>query len=373
MQTLIADRIFDGEEFHMRVPVTINDGRIVALDTVKGSDEVRLQGTLVPGFIDVQVNGGGGALFNDSPNVDTLIQMFSAHAQYGATGFLPTLITDELAVMRAAANAVAYALSENISGVLGIHFEGPHLAPAKRGVHTTNYIREISDDEMELYARRDIGVRHITVAPETVPPGIITKLVDMGVIVSLGHSNANYEIVVEALAAGATGFTHLYNAMSPFQGRSPGMVGAALLDKDSWCALILDGHHVHPAAAMLATEVKPQGKMLLVTDAMSLVGTSEQDFELLGAKIAREGDKLIGPEGQLAGSMLDMASAVRNAVAMLGISAGEALRMASRYPAEYLSVADTAGSIKPGMLADLVLLDENLNVRSTWVKGTQVF
>lgn len=369
----IADRLFDGHQMHQNVPVTVDGDIFEGLHTSAGAEEVRLKGTIVPGYIDVQVNGGGGALFNADPTIDALHRIFSAHSRFGTTGMMPTFITGDLADMKRAADAVAAAIRHGSNGILGVHFEGPHLSPAKKGTHTVSYIRPLGDDEMEIYAREDLGIRKVTVAPDMVSPKQIKALVDMGVIVSLGHSGADYETAKAALDAGASCFTHLFNAMSPFEGRRPGMVGAALLDEDSWCGLIVDNLHVHADSARVALKAKTRGKVILVTDAMPPVGSHEAEFVLLGEKVTRTGNALRASEGQLAGSVLDMEGAVRNTVRSLGVDLDEALRMASLYPAEFLGIADKVGSIAAGKKADFLLLDEGLKVQSSWVGGVRLF
>mgnify|MGYP006185258077 FL=1 len=372
--TLIAEQLFDGEAFHRDVPVTIEDGLIASLDTASGAKEIRYPGTLVPGFIDVQVNGGGGALFNSSPTVACIETIGKAHARFGTTGFLPTLITDNVQVMAKAADAVALAVAQKSAGVLGVHFEGPHLSVPKKGVHPQGFIREITEAELAIFCRQDLGIRVVTLAPENVSPEVIRLLVASGVKVCLGHSNADYDTVVAALAAGATGFTHLYNAMSPLGSREPGVVGAAIESETAWCGLIVDGHHVHPAAARVALRAKPRGKVMLVTDAMPPVGLDDEtSFELFGTQVLRVGDRLNAVTGELAGCVLDMASAVHNTVNMLGLPLGEALRMASLYPAEFLGIAESVGRLAVGQRADLVLLDNQHQVLANYIAGNAVY
>ncbi|MEL4272933.1 N-acetylglucosamine-6-phosphate deacetylase [Shewanella xiamenensis] len=372
--TLIAEQLFDGEAFHRDVPVTIEDGLIASLDTASGAKEIRYPGTLVPGFIDVQVNGGGGALFNSSPTVACIETIGKAHARFGTTGFLPTLITDNVQVMAKAADAVALAVAQKSAGVLGVHFEGPHLSVPKKGVHPQGFIREITEAELAIFCRQDLGIRVVTLAPENVSPEVIRLLVESGVKVCLGHSNADYDTVVAALKAGATGFTHLYNAMSPLGSREPGVVGAAIESETAWCGLIVDGHHVHPAAARVALRAKPRGKVMLVTDAMPPVGLDDEtSFELFGTQVLRVGDRLNAVTGELAGCVLDMASAVHNTVSMLGLPLGEALRMASLYPAEFLGIAESVGRLAVGQRADLVLLDNQHKVLANYIAGNAVY
>jgi len=379
-QILIVERLFDGEVFHQNIAVTMDEGKITAVTSaaeVVDADPsmlTHLAGTLVPGFVDVQVNGGGGALFNDQPSVECIETIGRAHARFGTTGFLPTLITDDVSVMAKAADAVADAIKHNKAGVLGVHFEGPHLSVPKKGVHPQQYIRKISDEELAIFSRQDLGIKVVTLAPENVSTQVIKSLVKAGVRVCLGHSNADYDTVVAALDAGASGFTHLFNAMSPLGSREPGMVGAALESETAWCGLIVDGHHVHSAAAKVAINAKPRGKMMLVTDAMPPVGMAQDaSFELFGIKVVRQGDRLNATTGELAGCVLDMVGAVNNTVAMLGLSHDEALRMASMYPAQFLGLDKALGLVKPGFKADLVLLNSANQVSRTYIGGKIVF
>lgn len=360
-------RLFDGEQWHTNVRVTAEAGLITEIAACSAAECTDL--TLAPGFIDVQVNGGGGALFNTAPTIDSLQTMLKAHAGFGTTAMLPTVITDSVATMQQCADAIAAAVAACEPGILGVHFEGPHLSVPKRGVHPTEHIRGLSADELALYGRTDLGIKLVTVAPENVTPEQIRQLVELNVIVCLGHSNADGATVEAALAAGATGFTHLYNAMSPLTSREPGMVGVALADRNSWCGIIFDGHHVHPVAAKLALAAKPRGKMLIVTDAMSPVGTNDTEFPFFAGKVTRVGNKLTNDAGSLAGSVLDMAAAVQYAVTELGTEQGEALRMASLYPAEFLGIADRAGRIAAGYRADLVLLDQKGVVQQCFIAG----
>ncbi len=373
-QTIVAERLFDGQQFHSDLPITFEDGHIIAFDTVKGANESRVRGTVCPGFIDVQVNGGGGVLFNATPTRQGIEAIGLAHAKFGTTAYLPTLITDNVNVMQHAADGVADAIASKSTGVLGVHFEGPHLSVPKKGVHPEPQIRRISDAELEVFSRQDLGVKVVTLAPENVSPEVISALVESGVRVCLGHSNADYDTVKTALDAGATGFTHLFNAMSAFGSRSPGMVGAALESPNAWCGLIVDGHHVHPAAAKVAINAKPQGKVMLVTDAMPPVGLdSEESFELFGTEVIRVGDRLNAVTGELAGCVLDMAGAVKNTVSMLELSPEEAIRMASLYPAKFLGLDKQFGSLEIGKRADLVLMNDEYKVQQTYIGGQLIF
>jgi N-acetylglucosamine-6-phosphate deacetylase len=362
-----VSRLFDGEQWHQHVRVTAENGLITAINDCAPAECAEL--TMAPGFIDVQVNGGGGALFNTAPTLASLQTMLKAHAGFGTTAMLPTVITDSVETMQQCADAIAQAVAGAEPGILGVHFEGPHLSLPKRGVHPTEHIRGLSGEELALYGRNDLGIKLVTVAPENVTAEQIRQLVELNVIVCLGHSNADGATVEAALAAGATGFTHLYNAMSPLTSREPGMVGVALADRNSWCGIIFDGHHVHPVAAKLALAAKPRGKMLIVTDAMSPVGTTATEFPFFSGKVTRDGNKLTNDAGSLAGSVLDMAAAVQYAVTELGVEQAEALRMASLYPAEFLGIAGLFGRVTPGSRADLVLLDATGVVQQCYIGG----
>jgi N-acetylglucosamine-6-phosphate deacetylase len=324
---------------------------------------------LLPGFIDTQVNGGGGVLFNDAPTVATIRRIGAAHRRYGTTGFLPTLVSDSVDVMRAALAAVEQALAEGVPGVLGIHLEGPYLAPARKGVHDPKFFHTPGSEELALLCAPHRGVRLLTLAPERVPLASISALAAAGVIVSAGHTAADYATTQAALAAGVRGFTHLFNAMTPYGSREPGVVGAALEDADSWCGLIVDGHHVHPASLRVAIAAKARGKMLLVTDAMPPVGSDHPEFVLNGETIIAKDGICQTAQGVLAGSALDMASAVRNAVQLLGLPLDEAVRMASTYPADFLGLGASHGRIAVGYQGDLVVLDDDYRVQQSWIAG----
>jgi len=345
---------------------------VVGAREVAGADQVIDLGgqLLVPGFIDAQVNGGGGVLFNDEPTADTIAAIARAHRQFGTTGFLPTLISDDLDVVAQAIEAVRQAIAMGIPGVLGIHIEGPFLNEKRRGVHDVTKLRELDGEAAKLLARPHGGVTLVTLAPELTTPQFIRQLSDAGVIVSAGHTNATYAELQPALAAGLRGFTHLFNAMSQMGSREPGAVGAALAHDASWCGLIVDGHHVHPEVMKLALRAKRHDRFMLVSDAMPSVGADMKSFVLNGKPITVTDNKLTDEEGRLAGADLDMASAVRNAVRMLDVPLDAALRMASANPADFLALRDV-GRIAPGQRANLALLDAELCVLRTWINGKE--
>ncbi|AXV64964.1 N-acetylglucosamine-6-phosphate deacetylase [Pseudoalteromonas lipolytica] len=367
MATYHATSLFTGDEFLENVFFSVANGVMTFVDAVDNA--IELDGLVAPGFIDVQVNGGGGAFFNAEQTTECLDRIAKAHGQFGTTALMPTLITDKVEVMAMAADATAKALAEGVPGVLGIHFEGPHLSFPKKGTHSEQFIRPITEQEFAIYARQDLGIKMVTLAPESVSTDDIARLIECGVKVSIGHTNADFATTNAALAAGADGFTHLFNAMSAFTSREPGVVGAALWDDNSWCGLIVDGHHVHPSSAKLAIRTKQRGKIMLVTDAMPPVGTNDMEFDFFdGRKVIRTGDRLNSTTGELAGSVLDMASAVRNTVNTLDVSLAETLRMASLYPAQYLGLKKK-GRLLEGYDADFVVLDEHQCVTATFIAG----
>ena len=372
---LVNGRVLLDEGFRDDVAVLLSAGRVQAVveaGDARVRDAARVDlagGSLLPGFIDAQVNGGGGVLLNNTPTVEGIRAIAAAHRRHGTTGLLPTLISDRADTMREAIGAVRDAIARGVPGVLGIHLEGPYLAAERKGTHDPSVFRVPDAGELELVTSLSGGVTLVTLAPEQVPPDAIRALVARGAIVAAGHTAASHAQVRAGLEAGVRGFTHLYNAMSPLTAREPGVVGAALEDRDSWCGLIVDGVHVHPASLRVALAAKPRGKLFLVTDAMPMVGADRPSFELYGETITAVDGVVRNAAGALAGSALDMASAVRNCVRLLDLPLAEAARMASRYPAEFLGLAATRGRIAAGMDADLVLLDDALEVRATWIGG----
>ena len=372
---LVNGRVLTDRGFETGLAVLVEDGRIHAVvvqaQALPGSVQVHdLQGaTLLPGYIDCQVNGGGGVLFNNAPDVDALRRIGAAHRRFGTTGFLPTLISDDVNVMEQAIAATRRAISEKVPGVLGIHLEGPYIAPARKGTHDAGKFRVPDAAEMDMATALDNGITLITLAPECVGTDVVRALVERGALLCAGHTAASYAQARAGLDAGIRGFTHLFNAMSPLTGREPGTVGAALEDRDSWCGIIVDGHHVHPASLRVVLAAKPRGKVLLVTDAMPPVGADDPSYVLYGETITVRDGVVRNAAGSLAGSALDMATAVRNTVQWLGLPLEEAARMASTYPAEFLGIGDRCGRIAPGYQADLVALDEQLQVVETWIQG----
>ena len=373
MTALVGARIFDGERFLDDHAVIVEGARIVGVapyaQRPRGGAEVDLGGgILAPGFIDVQVNGGGGALMNDHPSADVVARIAESHRKCGTVGMMPTLVTDTPEKMRAAIAAVREA-RRRFPSVLGIHLEGPFLDPARKGAHDANYIRDIEPGDIEMIANANCGAVMLTLAPNRVRAEIIDALAVRGVLVSLGHSEATYEEAQVGLAAGARAFTHLFNAMSPLQGRRPGMVGAALDSREAFVGIIADGHHVHPASLRIAFAAKPHDRIMLISDAMPPAAGGPDSFMLQGRRVARVNGCLRLADGTIAGSVIAMDDAVRFCVRSVGVPLAHALAMASRVPATFLRRDRDLGRIAPGCLASLVHLDDELRVRETWVEG----
>lgn len=363
-QTLIAGELLPGKV------LMVENGLIADIQEQGGVSKVnRFEGTLVPGFFDIQVNGGGGVLFNDDPCVETIAAIGAAHRQFGTTGFLPTLISDDLEKVEAAIRAVDAAIEAGIAGVRGIHIEGPFLNAAKKGVHDASKFRHLSEPDIGLLSSLKHGKTVVTLAPELAEPGLIEALVGAGVRVSAGHTAATYEQMMVAVAAGVTGFTHLFNAMTGFESRAPGVVGAAFDSPTTWAGLIADGHHVHPAALAHAIQTKGVDRSILVTDAMPTVGATTKEFMLGGERITAADGRCATADGVLAGSDLDMASAVRFATEKLQLGVEKAVQMASLSPAAFMGLDREQGEIAVGKRADLVLLDESLQVQAVWIGG----
>ncbi len=375
IDALLNARVLVDEGFVDGMAVLIQDGKILALvpandARTRVANPRDLGGALLlPGFVDTQVNGGGGVLFNDAPDVAAIRTIGQAHRRFGTTSFLPTLISDDLNVVTRAIAAVDAAIAAGVPGVAGIHIEGPFISETRKGAHDAAHIRALAPAHVALLSSLRLGRTLVTLAPEHTTVETIALLASAGVVVAAGHSNASYADIRAALAHGLSGFTHLFNAMSPLQSRAPGVVGAALHDQDSWCGIIVDGWHVDRIVLQIALRAKRLDRFMLVTDAMPIVGSDSSEFQLQGRRISVVDGQCIDDQGTLSGSALDMASAVRNAVHMLGVRVEDAVRMASTYPAEFLGLGHEIGHIKPGYRANLVLADEALQVLDTWIDG----
>jgi N-acetylglucosamine-6-phosphate deacetylase len=373
-RAILADRVFDGRGWHRDIAVMVRNGCITGLAS-PGEIPSDWTQSRVPagvfvtsGFIDLQVNGGGGVLLNDQPTADGMRTIARAHRRYGTTACLPTFITDTREQMRSAIAAAHLVAGHD--GVLGLHLEGPFISAQRSGVHRPDRIVQPRAGDLEqLCELAGAGRSLVTLAPECVPAGFVMTLASAGVRVSIGHSEASATLVAQAVAEGATGVTHLFNAMPPFSARDPGIVGTALSERRLTAGLIVDGIHVDPVSVRTAFAAKGADRIALVTDAMPTVGTSLDHFNLVGRAIKLVNGRLTTEEGTLAGAQLDMASAVRNAVRLAKVPLEDALRAASLTPAQFLGIENERGAIVPGARADLVALTDTLTVAATWIDG----
>lgn len=373
---ILADRVFDGRHWQPEAGVLIEGRRIRGLaarrDIPSDFTHRRLPAgvLLAPGFIDLQVNGGGGVLLNDDPSAEAMRDIARAHRRFGATALLPTLITDTREKTRAAIAAARAVAGKE--GVLGLHLEGPFINPARAGVHSGEHIARAEMRDLEwLRELGQAGCSLITLAPECAPAGFIRGLVESGIRVSAGHSEASAEVVMRAVDEGMTGVTHLFNAMPPLQGRAPGVVGTALAEHRLIAGLIVDGIHVDPVSVRVAFAAKSADGIALVTDAMPTVGAHMESFRLMSKPVKLENGRLTTAEHTLAGAHLDMASAIRNAVKLCGIPLEDALRAASLTPARFLGLQHERGALISGTRADLVALSDDLTVVACWVDGME--
>jgi N-acetylglucosamine-6-phosphate deacetylase len=373
---VLAERVFDGRRWHSHAAVLIQGGRVHGLaswgDVPDAWPHQRLpNGTLLaPGFLDIQVNGGGGVLFNDDTTADAMRAIARVHRRYGTTGFLPTLITDSREQTQAAIAAARSAMGT--CGVLGLHLEGPFISPARPGIHRADRIADADLRDLDWLADlAGVGRSLVTLAPERLPDGFVRRLAATGIRISVGHSEATAETVMHAIDDGLTGVTHLFNAMPPFAGRAPGIVGAALADARLTASIIVDGIHVDPIAVQAAFAAKSADAVALVTDAMPTVGAALDQFGLMGRTISLKEGRLSAEDGTLAGAHLDMASAVRNAVRLAKLPLEDALCSASLTPARFLGLEHERGALICGARADMVALTSNLDVIGTWLGGAE--
>jgi N-acetylglucosamine-6-phosphate deacetylase len=375
----INGKVLAEGRFHDDLTVITYDGRIACVQAASeslsaGATVVDLGGDyLLPGFIDTQVNGGGGVLFNESPSVEGIRTIAEAHQQFGTTGLLPTLISDDMEVIHKGLAAVDEAIHSGVPGVLGIHIEGPFLSQERRGVHDATKLRKLTAEIISELQPLKNGCSVLTVAPETIEPGMIRELSSKGFRVCAGHSNADYEVIRDAIAQGLCGFTHLFNAMSQLEAREPGVVGAALDSDNAWCGIIVDMHHVSPASVRIAYRCKGPEKLMLVTDAMPPVGSDDTEFTLLSNHVTVKDGVCRDSGGTLAGTALDMSCALKNMIHITSCTLPEASMMASRSPAEFLGLQGRLGRIEVGHKADFVVIDPDLRVQRTVINGREVW
>ena len=369
---IAAPQLFDGTVMRGPTLVAVSGGLIESVtfgDALPpGIPALPSDAILAPGFIDIQVNGGGGVLLNDEPSEAGVRRIVEAHRRTGTTGCLPTLITDHTDVIERLAAVAPGSLL--IPGVLGFHLEGPALNKARKGIHLESEIR--APNARDLAAMKSFGNcgrSIVTLAPECVPPSLIDDLIGAGLRLSVGHSDATQAQIEQAADRGVTGVTHLFNAMSQLMAREPGVVGAALDDERLFAGIICDGLHVDPLSLRVAIRCKGCHRLMLVTDAMPLIGTDLRQFQIQGRRITLQETRLTGPDGTLAGAHLTTMQAVRNAVAFVGVGIADALTMASSTPATFLGLESQLGAIAPGYRADLVAFSSRFEVIETWVAG----
>lgn len=376
---LAGARIFDGRAWHDDAFLIVRDGSVQAIAEEAPSSMPRIElegGMLAPGFVDLQVNGGGGVMLNDDPSVRSIRTICAAHARFGTTALLPTLITDTREMTAVAIGAGVQAARQQVPGFLGLHLEGPHLSLARKGAHDPALIRPMDDADQKalIAARRHLPVLVATIAPESVAPDRIKALSAAGVIVSLGHTDASYANALDAVLAGASMATHLFNAMSQIGSREPGLAGAVLDSGTLSAGLIADGIHIDPATMGIALRAKNgPARIFLVTDAMATIGTTMKSFTLNGRTISRQNGRLTLEDGTLAGADLDMISAVRFVYETIGLELDEALRMASLYPAQAVGQGRRFGRFAPGAAANILHLSDTLDVRRVWIEGRQAY
>jgi N-acetylglucosamine-6-phosphate deacetylase len=376
MKVLYGARLFDGERLHDDCALVVEGASILALtrleDRPRGGEQHDLGGgVLSPGFIDWQINGGGGVLFNANPTVEGIAAIAAAHRRAGVTAFLPTVVTDAPRVLDAALAAAREAQSR-APGALGVHVEGPFIDPKRKGVHPAQFIRPMLEQDADALIAARAGVMVVTLAPASVPLELIGRLANAGIVVSLGHSDTSAEEAQSVFDAGASAVTHLYNAMSQLSSRAPGVVGATLADPRIICGLIADGEHAHPAAYRAALAAKGPRGVALVSDAMPPAAGGPDVFELQGRRMTRVGNKLTAEDGTLAGAAITMRDAVDYLVHVLKVSLADALMMATLTPARLLRVDNRIGRLKPGLRADLVHLTDDLQLAEVWMGGRRL-
>ena len=378
-KSFVGAIIFDGFKRHLNSALVIRNNKVIEIIPEEKVDPKTEQivlagGLLTPGFIDLQVNGGGGVLFNDNPSLENLKTICEAHAKLGSTSIMPTLISDSPEVNKQAISAVTDALDQQVNGLVGLHLEGPHLALSRKGAHKEGFIRPMKEFdclELERLANKVPNLL-LTIAPEAVVPEQITRLSNAGAIISLGHTDCTFNQAVEAVNAGATCATHLFNAMSPIGSREPGLVGAVLNGGKLSSSIIADGFHVNKISINLALRAKKgPGALFLISDAMSTVGSDQKHFFLNDRLITRNQGKLILEDGTLAGADISLSDAVRYMVNEVGILQDDAIRMASIIPAKVLGVESEIGCLMPDARADFLWMKNDLEIEKVWVGGKE--
>jgi len=375
-RALLGSQIFCGERFYDHHALLIDGNSIIEIvdenNIPKAFNKIELnQGILAPGFIDLQVNGGGGILFNNRPTKENLNTIINAHQFFGTTSIMPTVISDSIKVLTKCTRAVAQEIKKN-SGLLGIHIEGPFFSLKYRGVHQKKYISKLSSEYLELFSNLKEFPVILTLAPECISIKDLNHLASLGLKIMAGHTDASYDELEQAAKNNLNGFTHLFNAMSQMSAREPGAVGAALDFDNLYASIIVDLHHVHHSLIELAYQKKPIGKLFFISDSMATINHGEPTFELYDEIVSEQNGRITNAEGKLAGSSITQIDAVKNAYQKCNIPLDHALAMASRYPAEFIGVDRYLGSLKPNYRADLVHFDSNFKVNNVWTSGVKI-
>lgn len=363
----IAPEIFTGTEIHTGKAVLVKDGTVTGVvpisDIPAGYRRHELSGYLLaPAFLDLQIYGGNGKLFSAEMTTEALDAVYEYCLQGGCTQFQITLATNSIEKFLLGLEVAKQYRSRGGKGLLGVHLEGPYINPAKKGAHIEKFIKKPTEEEIGQLLKKGKDIfRMMTLAPEQCDPACIQLLQQQGVVVSAGHSNASYEQAIDGFYLGIPAATHLFNAMSPLQGRAPGMVGAIYDHNDVQASVVCDGVHVDYASIRVSKKIMGD-RLFFITDAVAEVHYGEY------VHIYKE-DRFTLPDGTLSGSALTMLQAVRNGVEKAGIPLPEALRMASLYPAKLMGLENRFGTIQPGSQADFVLLDDQLNLLQVFVEG----
>jgi len=375
-QAITGSKLFNGIEFieHKALLIEIQHiAGIVNEDAIPTDFQVKKLegGILSPGFIDLQVNGGGGKLFNNSPDKESLNTIISAHQYFGTTSIMPTVISDSLNILQKCTDTISNEINNNHS-LLGIHIEGPFFNVKYRGVHQNQYINTINASYLNLFETLDKFPVMLTLAPECISIKQLKHLKSLGFKILAGHTDANYDQLEEAVKYGLDGFTHLFNAMGQISAREPGVVGSAFDFDETSASIIVDLHHVHPSLINLSFKQKPKGKLFFVSDSMATINHGEPSFELYDEVVSESNGRIINSEGKLAGSSITQIDAIKNAYQKCSIPLESAISMATLYPAEYLGVSDYIGQLKKGYRADLAHFDSNFHVQNVWLAGKQI-
>ena len=375
-QAITGSKLFNGIDFIEHKALLIDDQHIAGIvneDAIPTNYQVQKLdgGILSPGFIDLQVNGGGGKLFNNSPDKESLNTIISAHQYFGTTSIMPTVISDSLNILQKCTDIISNEINNNHS-LLGIHIEGPFFNVKYRGVHQKQYINTINASYLNLFETLDKFPVMLTLAPECISIKQLKHLNSLGFKILAGHTDANYDQLEEAVKYGLDGFTHLFNAMGQISAREPGVVGSAFDFDETSASIIVDLHHVHPSLINLSFKQKPKGKLFFVSDSMATINHGEPSFELYDEVVSESNGRIINSEGKLAGSSITQIDAIKNAYQKCSIPLESAISMATLYPAEYLGVSDYIGQLKKGYRADLAHFDSNFHVQNVWLAGKQI-